>query len=53
MFASAAGGGHLELLKWLRENDAPWDEGVYTNAASGGHSEVLKWARENGAPYNE
>ena len=48
----AAAGGHLEVLKWLRENECPWN---YTcrDAALGGHLEVLKWARENGCPWNE
>jgi hypothetical protein len=23
---NAAEGGHLEVLKWLRENGCPWDE---------------------------
>ena len=42
--------GHLEVLKWARENGAPWDEWICAHAAEGGHFEVLKWARENGAP---
>ena len=44
-------GGHLEVLKWARENDCPWDEETCADAAEGGHLEVLQWARENGCPW--
>jgi len=46
-------GGHLEVLKWARENGCPWDEDTCAGAAEGGHLEVLKWARENGCPWDE
>ena len=46
----AAGGGHLEVLKWGRENGCPWDKDTCACAAIGGHLEVLKWLRENGCP---
>ena len=49
----AAGYGHLELLKWARQNGCPWNGGPCTTAAFGGHLEVLKWARENGCPWGE
>ena len=50
---SAASGGDLEMLKWARENDCPWDKQTCADAAMGGHLEVLKWARENGCPWDE
>ena len=46
----AAEWGRLEILKWLRENNFPWDEETCRRAASGGHLEMLQWARENGCP---
>ena len=49
----AAGEGQLEILKWLREYDLPWDAGTCTNAALRGHLEVLQWARANGCPWDE
>ena len=49
----AARGGHLDVLKWARENDCPWDEETCANAAGGGHLDVLKWARENGCPWDK
>ena len=49
----AAEGGHLEVLKWARENDCPWDEWTCACAARGGHLEVLKWARANDCPWDE
>jgi hypothetical protein len=45
--------GHLETLKWLRENGCPWNEWTCASAAFNGHLETLKWARENGCPWNE
>mgnify|MGYP001030254524 CR=1 FL=1 len=56
----AAKGGHLEVLKWLRENGHFWDErcchdaalGGHLEAAKGGHLEVLKWLRENGCRWD-
>ena len=47
----AARGGHLEVLKWARENGCPWDEHTCTYAAEGGHLDVLQWALENGCPW--
>ena len=49
----AARGGHLDVLKWARENDCPWDKWTCAFAAEGGHLEILKWARENGCPWDE
>jgi hypothetical protein len=48
--AYAARKGHLEVLKWAKENGADWDVWTCRNATSRGHLEVLKWAKENGAP---
>ena len=66
---SAAEFGHLEIVKWARENGCPWEEARearagfavlgprinYTCAwtARRGHLEVLKWVRENGCPWDE
>ena len=50
--AAAAEGGHLELLRWARENGCPWDEATPAFAAEGGHLELLRWARENGCPWD-
>jgi hypothetical protein len=51
--ALAADVGNLDVLKWARENDCPWDDETCANAAEGGHLEVLKWARENDCPWDE
>ena len=50
---SAAGEGHLEVLKWLRERRCPWDERTCASAAGGGHLEVLEWLRTQGCPWDE
>ena len=58
--ARAASNGHLEVLKWFKDND--WfgtvgildvDERVCDKAASAGHLEILKWAGANGCGWDE
>ena len=49
----AAEAGRLEVLKWARAHDCPWNERVTTMAGAEGHLEVLKWAREQGCPWHE
>ena len=46
----AAEGGHLETLKWARENGCPWDCNVLRRAEARGHDRVAAWARNNGCP---
>ena len=49
---NAALNGHLEVLKWARENGCEWNSNTCANAALNGHLEVLKWARENGCEWD-
>lgn len=49
----AAANNYLVLVKWAKENGAPWDERICSFASRYGHLEVLKCARENGAPWDE
>jgi len=45
----AAGGGHLEVLRWARAHGCEWDEAhVRAGPAQGGHEEVLRWLDELG-----
>ncbi len=48
----AAEEGQLEILKWLRENGAPWNEYTCAWAAHDGDLEMLQWARANGCPLS-
>jgi len=51
--ASAAARGHLEIVKWLREQQSPpcpWDEWAVRSAAAHGHLEIVKWLREQQSP---
>ena len=48
----AAAEGHLEVLKWVRQNGCPWNKRTCAYAALGGNLEVLKWARQNGCPWD-
>ncbi|CAN0178929.1 unnamed protein product, partial [Ectocarpus fasciculatus] len=53
MCAYAAAAGHLETLKWAREEEGCGWWATCAFAAAGGHLEVLEWARERGAPWGE
>jgi hypothetical protein len=54
----AAGGGHLQILKWLRDND---DDGAWgsddpfatSEALENGHWEAFQWLVEQGAPFDD
>ena len=41
--AFAARGGHLDVLRWARENGCMWRDTTCSEAAYGGHLEVLIW----------
>ena len=47
---SAAAGGHLAALQWLREEECPWGPSTCEVAARRGHVEVVLWALQNGCP---
>lgn len=49
----AAKEGHLEMLKWAREEGCPWDQNTCRCAAERGHLEVLRWAKEQGCPWDK
>ena len=50
--ALAAKGGHLTVLKLLRENGATFDEWSCSSAAAAGQLDALKWLRANGAVFD-
>src|SRR5579872_647404 len=45
--------GHLEVFKWLREKNCPWDSNICSFAAMHGHLHIIQWARENGCDWDE
>jgi hypothetical protein len=45
--------GHLECLKYLHQNNYPWDEWTFGSAAANGHLDCLKYLHENNCPWNE
>jgi hypothetical protein len=50
--AQASGGGHLEVVQWLRAKGCPWDSQTCAKAAQHGYLEVIKWSRANGCPWD-
>ena len=51
--ASSRARSQLECLKYLHENECPWDAGACGEAARRGHLECLKYLHENGCPWDE
>jgi hypothetical protein len=51
--AQAAFSGHLDCLRYARENRCPWDANVCLYAARNGHIDCLRYAHENGCPWHE
>jgi len=48
---TAARYGHLEILKYLHDNNCPWDECAC--AAGSGHFEILEYLHNNSCPWDE
>lgn len=52
MCSMAALGGHLEILRWLRENGCPWNGAKYgIYAVHGSRLDVLEWLTESEGEY--
>ena len=50
--ARASGGGHLDLLIWLRDQNCPWNDLTTSHAAKLNKLNTFKWAFENGCPVS-
>jgi len=51
--SSAAEGGHLDVLTWLkRDQKCPWDECTWFSAESAGHVHILEFLRKNNMATN-
>ncbi len=46
------GGGHLDMLEWLKNNSCEMDPYLCAFVATSGNLEILKWLRNNGCPWN-
>ena len=49
----ASSGGHLDLVKRLKNKDCPWCSFTCAHAAGSGHLKVLKWLCEEGCRWDE
>lgn len=47
----AAAAGHLELLKYARQEGHQWNDAATREAGKNGHLETLKWLRSQGCPW--
>jgi len=50
---AAASGGHVQVLKWMKEVGCPVDPKICTEAMRNGHVEVVLWALQNGCKPDE
>ena len=50
--AAAAAGGHLKVLKYLRDEGFAWDNVVTLEASYHGHKHILQYAKDNGCPWS-
>ena len=39
-------------MKWLKENNCPWNEETFEYAAKNGNLENMKWLLENNCPWD-
>jgi len=44
------GPGHIELLKWARENGYPWDEDTHENGKENGDPALMRYLEDEGCP---
>ena len=51
--SSAAGNGHLDLIKWAIENGCKFDSYACRSTIMHNHLDVLKWLRANGCAWND
>ena len=52
VMASAAEGGHVEAMQWLRDRGSDWNTHVSDAAAREGKLEALKWLADKGCPLD-
>ncbi|QDZ23487.1 hypothetical protein HOP50_10g60260 [Chloropicon primus] len=51
---AAAGGGHIDVLEWLRSGGCEFDDCTCAAAARGGHLHILQWLRSHcGTPWDK
>jgi hypothetical protein len=48
----AAKGNHLDILKWLRLNNCPWDYRVCHISVKNGNNDLCIWAIKNGCDHD-
>jgi len=44
-------GGHINVLKWLREQEVPWGERTFKLTAQKGNLNILQWLHDRGCPW--
>ena len=53
VLGSAAEGGHLDVIRWLRSKGCPWNELTSNKAAAAGALESLEFLRRHGCPFGQ
>jgi hypothetical protein len=50
IFKHVALNGDLNNMKWLKENNCPWDEFTFSAASENGNLTNMKWLKKNNYP---
>lgn len=53
VISEAARGGHLEVIKWMKQEGCPWGTSTFREAAGFGNIELMTWIRDNGCIFDE
>lgn len=51
--SKAAQNGHLDVIKYARENGCEWSADTFSEASTEWHLDTLKYAREHGCPWDK
>ena len=51
-FINAAEKGILENMKWLKNNNCPWNHYTFIKAVEHGNLENIDWLINNGCPWD-
>jgi len=52
IFSAAAKNNNLDIMKWLKINECPWNSHIFYYAIKNENIEAMNWLKEMGCPYD-